>query len=158
MKLSHPETTSTQEIDETLALLSRVQPRDGLEQRVLARIAAAPALPWYRRFVITPAVQHRWMLAAASTVIVAGGVAFSVSRDHAMAPAPIPMALHAPRASQQPAAAAAAVAVPSHSLQSTTGRTHHRGIHRSYRATRATPDRVPLPRGTIAPRFPASAQ
>ncbi len=153
MKPHHLETESTQGVDDTLTLLSRVQPRDGLEQRVLARIAAAPALPWYRRLWVAPgmqpSMQYRWMLAAASAVIVAGAVTLGVSHDRAGFAPPAPMATHVPHPAYQAAAAAAAVAVPSHHLQSTTARTHHRGVRRSYRATH---QRVPLPPGTVAPR------
>jgi hypothetical protein len=142
----------THEIDGALAALAAVQPRDGLEQRVLARIASAPALtlPWYRRLVIAPAGHHRWALAAASAVIVAGGVTLTAYRHHPAA-APTPMALHAPRPAHQPAAAAAGIAVTEHPFQPNTTRTRHRGIHRSYRATH---DRVPLPRGTVLPMRP----
>ena len=146
----------TREIDGALAALAAVQPRDGLEQRVLARLASAPEviLPWYRRLAIAPAGHHRWALAAASAVIVAGGVALTTYPRHPAA-APTPVAVHAPRPAQQPAAAAAAFAVTEHPFQPNTTpnttRTRHRGIHRSYRATH---ERVPLPRGTVLPMRP----
>ena len=70
---AHRAVDYTQEIDGALAALAAVQPREGLEQRVLARIASAPDLPWYRRLAIIPMGHQRWALAAASAVIVAGG-------------------------------------------------------------------------------------
>jgi hypothetical protein len=142
----------TRQIDGALAALAAVQPRDGLEQRVLARIASAPALslPWYRRLVIAPAAHHRWALAAASAVIVAGSVTLTTYRHHPAA-APTPIAAHAPRPAQQPAAAAAGIAVNEHPFQANTSKTRHRGIHRSYRATH---ERVPLPHGTALPMRP----
>jgi hypothetical protein len=148
----HPAVEYAPEIDGALALLAAVQPRDGLEQRVLARIASTPevSLPWYRRVVIASVCQHRWALAAASAVIVVGGVAFTTYRHHP-APNPTPVAVHAPRPAQQPAAAAAGVAVNEHPFQTNTTKTRHRGIHRSYRATH---ERVPLPRGTALPMRP----
>jgi hypothetical protein len=148
----HPPIEYAHEIDGALALLAAVQPRDGLEQRVLARIAATPeiSLPWYRRLVIAPAGQHRWALAAASAVIVVGSVALTTHRHHPAATA-TPIAVHVPRPAQQPAAAAAGVAVTEHPFQANTTKTRHRGIHRSYRATH---ERVPLPRGTALPMRP----
>ena len=74
---AHAAVDYAQEIDGALAALAAVQPRDGLEQRVLARIASAPELPWYRRLAIIPIGHHRWALAAASAVIVAGGIAMT---------------------------------------------------------------------------------
>jgi hypothetical protein len=139
----------TQEIDGALAALAAVQPRDGLEQRVLVRIASAPELPWYRRFAIASTGHHRWALAAASAVIVASGVTMTAYRHHPVA-APTPVAVHAPRPAQQPAAAAASVGV-SDPLQVNKAKTRHRGVHKSYRAMH---DRVPLPRGTAAPMLP----
>jgi hypothetical protein len=76
----HASVDYTQEIDGALAALAAVRPRDGLEQRVLARIASAPELPWYRRFAIASMGHHRWALAAASAVIVAGGVTMTAYR------------------------------------------------------------------------------
>jgi hypothetical protein len=161
MKLSgfgtdHSPNGYTREIDGALAALAAVQPRDGLEQRVLARIASAPEvfLPWYRRLAIAPAGHHRWALAAASAVIVAGGVTLTTYPHHPAA-APTRVAVHAPRPAQQPAAAAAGFAVTEHPFQPnttpSTTKTRHRGIHRSYRATH---ERVPLPRGTVLPMRP----
>lgn len=143
----------TREIDGALAALAAVQPRDGLEQRVLARIVGTPVvhLPWYRRLAVAPAGHHRWALATASAVIVAGGITMTAYRHHPAA-APTPVAVHAPvRPAQQPAAAAAGIAVSEHPFQPSTTRTRHRGIHRSYRATH---ERVPLPRGTALPMRP----
>lgn len=140
------------EIDAALATLSSIQPRDGLEQRVLARIAAAPPLPWYHRFSLAPAGSQRWMLAAASAVVVAGGVGMSIYRSHlSTTPVAAPVALHAPHPAQQAVAAAAAVAVTNHPLQSNPARTRHRGIRRSYRAVH---ERVPLPHGAAVPLRP----
>jgi hypothetical protein len=151
MNRSDPAAEFAQEIDGTLAALASVQPRDGLEQRVLARLASAPAHPWYRRLAIAPG-QNRWMLAAASAVIVAGGVTTALYQNHpAAAPAPAPVATHVPRPAQQPAAAAASIGVSDHPLQTNTTRTRHRGIHRTYRAIHG---RVPLPRGTAVPMRP----
>jgi hypothetical protein len=157
MKLSgfgtdHSPNEYAREIDGALAALAAVRPRHGLEQRVLARIASAPevTLPWYRRLVIAPAGHHRWALAAASAVIVAGGVALTTYPRHPAA-APTPLVVHAPHPAQQPAAAAAGFAVTEHPFQPNTTTTRHRGIHRSYRATH---ERVPLPRGTVQPMRP----
>jgi hypothetical protein len=149
---NHPSIEYAREIDGALAALAAVQPRDGLEQRVLARIASTPevSLPWYRRLVIAPVGQHRWALAAASAVIVAGGVTLMTYRYHP-AVMPTPIAVHVPRPAQQPAAAAAGIAVSEHPFQTNTTKTRHRGIHRSYRATH---ERVPLPRGTALPMRP----
>jgi hypothetical protein len=155
MKPSDPATRHAsidyaQEIDGTLAALAAVQPRDGLEQRVLARIASAPELPWYRRFAATSMGHHRWALAAASAVIVAGGVTMTTYRHQPVA-APTPIAVHAPRPAHQPAAAAASIGVSDHPMQVNKAKTRHRGVHKSYRAMH---DRVPLPRGTAAPMLP----
>jgi hypothetical protein len=140
----------TQEIDGALAALAAVQPRDGLEQRVLARIASVPELPWYRRLAIVQIGHRRWALAAASAVIVAGGVTMTAYRHQSNATS-IPMAVHAPHPAQQPVAAAAGVAVSNHPLQANKAKTRHRGIHRSYRAMH---ERAPLPRGTVTPMQP----
>jgi hypothetical protein len=145
----HASVDYTQEIDGALAALAAVRPRDGLEQRVLVRIASAPELPWYRRFAIASTGHHRWALAAASAVIVASGVTMTAYRHHPVA-APTPVAAHAPRPAQQPAAAAASIGV-SDPLQVNKAKTRHRGVHKSYRAMH---DRVPLPRGTAAPMLP----
>ncbi|HEY3989576.1 MAG TPA: hypothetical protein VGM02_09785 [Acidobacteriaceae bacterium] len=136
-----------EEIDAALAALAAVQPRVGLEQRVLAGIASAPVLPWYRRLSIAPIGHHRWALAAASAVIVAGGVTMTAYRNRPTA-APVPVAVHAPHPARQAAAAAAAIGVSNHPLEMNKSKTRHRGVHRSYRAAH---DRVPLPRGTVAP-------
>jgi hypothetical protein len=140
----------TQEIDGTLAILGAMQPRAGLEQRVLARIGSAPVLPWYRRLSIAPLGHHRWALAAASAVIVAGGVTMTTYRYPPQAAA-VPVAVHTPRPVQQPAAAAASVGVSNHPLQMNKATARHRGVHRSYRAMH---EHVPLPRGTAAPMRP----
>jgi hypothetical protein len=149
----HASVDYTQQIDGALAALAAVRPRDGLEQRVLARIASAPDLPWYRRFAIAPIGHHRWALAAASAVIVAGGVTITAYRHHPVA-APTPVAVHAPRPAHQPAAAAASIGVSDHPMQLNKAKTRHRGVHKSYRAMH---DRVPLPRGTAAPMRPLAA-
>ncbi|HEX6497115.1 MAG TPA: hypothetical protein VF018_16610 [Acidobacteriaceae bacterium] len=150
--MDHSAIEYTREIDGALAALAAIQPRDGLEQRVLARITSAPELhvPWYRRLAIAPAGHHRWAMAAASVVIVAGGVTLTTYRHHPAA-TPTPIAVHAPRPAQQPAAAAAGIAVSEHPFQANTAKTRHRGVHRSYRATH---ERVPLPRGTALPMRP----
>jgi hypothetical protein len=139
----------TREIDGALAALAAVQPRNGLEQRVLARIASVPELPWYHRLWITQIGHHRWALAAASAVIVAGGVTMTAYRRPTATS--IPVAVHAPHPAQQPAAAAAGIAVSKYPLQANKAKTQHRGIHRSYRAMH---ERVPLPRGTASPMRP----
>jgi hypothetical protein len=146
----HASVDYTQEIDGALAVLAAVRPRDGLEQRVLARIASAPELPWYRRFAAASMGHHRWALAAASAVIVAGGVTMTAYRHHPVA-APTPVAVHAPRPARQPAAAAASIGVSDHPLQTNKAKTRHRGVRKSYRAMH---DRVPLPRGTAVPARP----
>jgi hypothetical protein len=148
--MGHPAIDYIPEIDGALATLGAVQPRDGLEQRVLARIASAPQLPWYRRLAIAPAGHHRWAMATASAVIVAGGIGMTAYRYHPAA-GPPPVAVHVPHPAQQPAAAAAGFAVSQHPLQANPTKTRHRGIHRSYRATH---ERVPLPRGTAVPTRP----
>jgi hypothetical protein len=148
---NHPSTVDyTHEIEAALSALAAVQPREGLEQRILARLASAPELPWYQRWIAVPVGHHRWALAAASVVIVAGGVSLTTFRPHPTA-LPAPVAVHLPRPAQQPAAAAAAIAVSEHPLEPNKTRTRHRGVHRSFRAMH---DRVPLPRGTVAPGRP----
>jgi hypothetical protein len=148
----HASVDYTQEIDGALAMLAAVRPRVGLEQRVLAGIASAPDLPWYRRFATVSMGHHRWALAAASAVIVAGGITMTTYSRHPVA-APTPVAVHTPRPAQQPAAAAASIGVSSHPMQMNKTKTRHRGVHKSYRAMH---DRVPLPRGTAAPARPNS--
>jgi hypothetical protein len=140
----------TQEVDGALALLAAVRPRDGLEQRVLARIAAAPELPWYRRLVTASMGHRRWALAAASAVIVAGGVTMTTYNHHPVT-APTPVAVRVPRPAQQPAASAASIGVSDHPMQVNKAKTRHRGVRKSYRAMH---DRAPLPRGTAAPLRP----
>jgi hypothetical protein len=141
----------TQEIDGALAALAAVQPRDGLEQRVLARIASAPELPWYRRLAIASMGHRRWALAAASAVIVAGGVTTMTTHHHPRVAATTPVAVHMPRPAQQPAAAAASIGVSDRPMQVNKAKTRHRGVHKSFRAMH---DRAPLPRGTAAPLRP----
>jgi hypothetical protein len=138
------------EIEGALTALAAIQPREGLEQRIFARLACAPELPWYQRWIAVPVAHHRWALAAASVVIVAGGVSLTTFRHHPAA-LPTPVAVHLPRPAQQPAAAAAGIAVSEHPLESNKTKTRHRGVHRSFRAMH---DRVPLPRGTVAPGRP----
>jgi hypothetical protein len=151
--IGHASVDYTQDIDGALAALAAVQPRDGLEQRVLARIASAPELPWYRRLATASMGHRRWALAAASAVIVAGGVTMTTYRHHPVA-VPTPVAMHAPRPAHQPAAAAASIGVSDHPMQMNKAKTRHRGVHKSYRAMH---DRVPLPRGTVAPMRPHTA-
>lgn len=133
-------------IDATLAALSAVRPRDGLEQRVLARIASAPALPWYHRLMPTP-----WVAAAASAVVIVAGAITATTYRHRPIAAPAPVAIHLPRPAEQPAAAAAGIGVSDHPAEPTKPKSRHRGVHRSYRAMH---ERVPLPRGTAAPLHP----
>ena len=153
MKPSNPN-NYMQEINGALAALAAVQPREGLEQRVLASIASAPELPWYRRRLsIMPAGHHRWALAAASAVIVAGGVTMTTYHPRPTA-SPTPVAVHVPRPAQQPAAAAGSVGVSKHPLDENKAKTRHRGVHRSYRAMH---EHVPLPRGTAAPLRPQTS-
>jgi hypothetical protein len=140
----------TPEIQDALAALAAVQPREGLEQRILARLTSAPELSWYQRWIAVPIGHHRWGLAAASVVIVAGGVSLTTFRHHPAA-VPIPVAVHLPRPAKQPAAAAAGIAVSEHPLEPNKTKTPHRGVRRSFRAMH---DRVPLPRGTAAPIRP----
>lgn len=150
--LRHTGVDYTQEIDGALATLAAVRPRDGLEQRILTRIASAPELPWYRRFAVASMGHHRWAMAAASAVIVAGGVTMTSYRHRTVAVS-TPVAVHKPHAAPQAAAAAAAasVGVSNHPLEINKAKTRHRGVHKSYRAIHA---RVPLPRGTAAPIRP----
>ena len=148
--LRHTGVDYTQEIDGALATLAAVRPRDGLEQRILTRIASAPELPWYRRFAVASMGHHRWAMAAASAVIVAGGVTMTSYRHHTVAVS-APVAVHKPHAAPQAAAAAASVGVSNHPLEINKAKTRHRGVHKSYRAIHA---RVPLPRGTAAPIRP----
>lgn len=143
---------SMPEINDALAAIAAVQPREGLEQRILARLASAPELSWYQRWIAVPVGNHRWATAAASVVILAGGVSLTTFRHHSVA-VPGPVAVHLPRAAQQPAAAAAGIAVSEHPLKPNKTETRHRGVHRSFRAMH---DRVPLPRGTAAPSRPQS--
>lgn len=143
-----------QEIDATLALLDSVQPRVGLEQRVMAHLEMAPRLAWYHRLSLAPAGRHRWMIATASGVIVVGAVTISGTYRHTItAPAPPAMrreSLHPP---QQPVAPAASVGVSDHPFQQNIARSHHhRGIRQSARAVHP---RVPLPPGTVSPLRPA---
>jgi len=147
--IRHASVDYTHEIDGALAVLAAVRPRDGLEQRVLARIASAPELPWYRRFAAASVGHHRWALAAASAVIVAGGVTMTTYRHHPVT-APTPVAVHAPRPARPPAAAAASIGV-SDPMQMNKAKTRHRGVRKSYRAMHA---RAPLPRGTAVPARP----
>ncbi len=149
---SHASVDYTQEIDGALAMLAAVRPRDGLKQRVLASIASAPELPWYRRLLAASMEHHRWALAAATAVIVAGGITVTTYSHHPAA-APTPVAVHTPRPAQQSAAAAASIGVSDHPLQMNKTKTRHRGVHKSYRAMHA---RVPLPRGTAVPAHPHS--
>jgi hypothetical protein len=148
--VTHPVVDYTRSIDDALTALAAVQPREGLEQRVLARIASAPELPWYRRLAITSIGQHRWAMAAASVVVVAGSITITTYRHHPNA-APAPVAVHAPHPAKQPAATAASVGVSDHPLEANKTKTRHRGVHRSYRAMH---EHVPLPRGTAAPMRP----
>jgi hypothetical protein len=143
-----------QEIDSTLAMLGSVQPRAGLEQRVMAHLDTAPRLAWYQRLSLAPAGRHRLMIATASGVIVLGAVTISGTHRRPMVTAPPPVTIRrqTPRPAQQPVAAAASIGVNDHPLQSNIARTHrHRGIHR---AARAVHPRVPLPPGTISPLRP----
>jgi hypothetical protein len=146
--IRHASADYTHEIDGALAVLAAVRPRDGLEQRVLARIASAPELPWYRRFATASMGHHGWALAAASAVIVAGGVTMTTYRHQPVA-ATTPVAVHAPRPARQPATAAANIS--DHRLQMNKAKTRHRGVRKSYRAMHA---RAPLPRGTAVPARP----
>jgi hypothetical protein len=145
-----PAAEYTEQIDSTLAALSAVQPRAGLEQRVIAHLSSAPELSWYQRWIAIPFGHHRWAVPVASAVVVAGGVTIGSYRHHPAAQ-PAPVAVHMPRPAQQPAAAAAGVGVSDHPLDTHKVKTHHRGVRRSYRAMH---DRVPLPRGTAAPLRP----
>ena len=143
-----PSIDYTPEIDNALAALAAVQPRDGLEQRILARLMSAPELSWYQRWIAIPLGQHPWAVTAASAVIVAGGVGLATYR-HQPAVTPAPVMIQMPHPSQQPAAAAAGIAVTEHPQENKAK--HHRGVHRGYRAMH---ERVPLPRGTVAPLRP----
>jgi hypothetical protein len=143
-----------QEIDSTLAVLGSVQPRAGLEQRVMAHLDTAPRLSWYHRLSLAPSGRHRWMIATASGVIVVGAMTVSGIHHHPIAAAaPATIRRQTPHPAPQPAAAAASIGVSDHPLQSNMARTHrHRGIRRSARAVH---QRVPLPSGTVPPLRPA---
>lgn len=136
------------QIDAALAALAAVQPRDGLEQRILAHLATAPQLSWYQRWIAMPLGHHRWAVTAASAIIVAGGVSMGTYRHH-LASAHAPVAIHMPHPAAQPAAAAAGFALSEHPQENKAKR--HRGVHRGYRAMH---ERAPLPRGTVAPQRP----
>lgn len=140
------------EIDATLAVLDSVQPRAGLEQRVMAHLEIAPRLAWYHRLSLAPTGRHRWMIATASGVIVLGAVTiYSTHRPPDAAPAVTHQVV--PRPIPQGAAPAAVVGLNSHPFPANIARTHrHRGIHQSVRAVHP---RVPLPSGTMAPLRPA---
>lgn len=136
-------------VNSTLALLRAAEPRMGLEQRVLARLATAtPAAPaWYHPFA-----SARWTLTAASVVVVAATVTYGVQHHRAPAPAPTAIAARAPRpARREPVATAASVAEPEHPLQQAPVPARHRGSHRGFRARHA---RTVLPPGTVAPSRP----
>lgn len=148
--IKQPPAEYTQQIDSTLAVLGSVRARAGLEQRVLAHLASAPELSWYQRWIAIPLGHHRWAVAAASAVVVAGGITLGSYRHHPVAQ-PAPVAIHMPRPAQQPAAAAASIGVSDHPLDTHKVKTRHRGVHRSYRAVHP---RVALPRGTMAPLHP----
>lgn len=150
-----PLTGSTAEdraIDAALGMISSVQPRDGLSQRVMAGLASAPAetaADGMRRWMASLTSPRAWAGSAAALVIVAAAVTFSTMRH----PAVVAPAVTLPHPVAQPAGAAAAVAVGPHPLEANTVHsTHHRGIRRSARAVHS---RVPLPRGTVAPARPA---
>jgi hypothetical protein len=142
------------ELETTLALLNAASPRMGLEQRVLSRLASAPPpLAWYRQLAAP-----RWKFAAASVVIVAGTVTYSIVRVHSVAslPATPGMARPARPLHPEPASAAAGVGVPNHPLQQSAERQppaamRHRGIRRAYRAQHP---RTVLPPGVVAPSHP----
>ena len=134
-----PHESGMHEVDRALALLAAVEPRAGLEQRVHARLAAAP----HR---LAPA---HWMLTTASVMVVVSAVTLGVHHERTAAPLPPTFfATRVPRPSQQAAAAAAAVAAPSHPLP------HRQTRHRAFRAQH---ERSILPRGTVAPRHPQLA-
>ena len=150
----HNPHTPLPELDSTLALLRAAAPRMGLEQRVLARLATAPPpLPWYHHLA-----SPRWMLTAASIVIVAGTVTYGFERSRSTAtslPAHVVARPQRPLG-QQPVAAAASVGVPDRPLEQAPMQqaplpVRHRGIHRAYRAQHA---RTVLPPGTVAPSHP----
>jgi hypothetical protein len=144
-----PAADYTQEIDGALATLAAVRPREGLEQRILARLVSAPELSWYQRWIAIPLMQHRWAVTAASAVIVAGGATLTAYHHHPVVAPPV--AVHIPHPAQQPAAAAAGIGVNEHPLETNKPKTRHRGVHRGFRAMH---ERVPLPRGTAAPLRP----
>ncbi len=139
-------------VDSTLALLRAAEPRMGLEQRVLARLASAPPPSWHRRFAAGPWMT-RWMLTAATGVIVAGTVTYGVVHYRGAVPAPVPAAVSRPARPlrQEPVAAAASVGVPEHPLHAAAMPARHRGIRRTFRAQHA---RTVLPPGTVAPSHP----
>lgn len=135
------------QIDQTLSLLASVQPRQGLESRLLARLHAAPARESLPRRILAP----RWAAVAASVLAVAGaaGVASLHLRPATTAPSPI---LRVPRAAAAPVATSAGVAGSPrpHQNQAAT----HRGIRRSYRAMHPERERSGMPPGTVIPTRP----
>ena len=141
-----------QEINATLAVLGSVQPRAGLEQRIMAHLELAPRLAWYHRLSLASAGRHRWVIATASGVIVLGAVTISGTHHRpAAAPVVIPQVL--PHPAPQAVNAAGSIGVNDHPFPANIARTrHHRGIHQSARAVHP---RVPLPPGTMSPLRPA---
>lgn len=141
-----------QEIEATLAMLGSVQPRPGLEHRVMAHLETAPRLAWYHRLSLAPAGRHRWMIATASGVIVLGAVTISHRHTPITAPAPV-FRRQALRPTQQPVTPAGSLGVSDHPLQPNVARTRrHRGVRQTARAVHP---RVPLPPGTVSPLRPA---
>jgi hypothetical protein len=133
-------------------MLGSVQPRAGLEQRVMAHLETAPRLAWYHRLSLAPAGRHRWMIATASGVIVLGAVTISHRHTPITAPAPV-FRRQALRPTQQPVTPAGSLGVSDHPLQPNIARTHrHRGVRQTARAVHS---RVPLPPGTVSPLRPA---
>ncbi len=149
------------ELESTLHLLGSAEPRMGIEQRVLARLATAPAAPaGYRRYISLQFFSGRWAITAASAVIVTGAVVYGVERHRAASPVAQPFVVRAPFRASQPVAPAASVGVPEHPLTPTPDdqgelparhNGTHRGIHRSFRAQHA---RTALPPGAVVPTRP----
>jgi hypothetical protein len=146
------------ELDSTLALLAAANPRMGLEQRVLARLAAAPSPPaWYQRLA-SGHLPLGWMMTAAAAIIVAGTVTYGVEHWRAgdsSFGADQGIARPARPVNRLAVSPAASVGVPDHPLEQAAPppqtSLRHRGIRRAYRAQHA---RTALPPGTAVPSHP----
>ena len=140
------------QLDATLALLASVEPRAGLEGRVLTHLCSAPAsLPWHQRISV-----RTWTAACVAGLIVAALVTLPMThRPTAHNTMATPAIVAAPRPAQRAITAAAATAVPDRPIldeSQVAAHPRHRNASRGFRAQHR---RVPLlPRGTVAPLHP----